>query len=106
MPVMTWYRDRDHNEGVEDVTDVQREAELAELAELAKRVLRAEAAAERDRKEIRERLPHLRAEGYGPADLERAILHIYVAGTISRWTKDYAKPEGKPGRKPRAAAAA
>lgn len=101
MPVMTRHRDRDHNEGVENVTDVQ--TELAELAELAKRVLRAEAAAERDRQEIRDRLPGLREQGVGPADLERAIMHIYVAGTISRWTKDYAKPEGKPGRKPRAA---
>ena len=78
--------------------------ELAELAEIAKRVVRNEAAAKRDRKEIRDRLPALRKAGVGPADLERAIQHVFVAGSISRWTKDYAKPDGKPGR-PRAQAA-
>jgi capsid portal protein len=98
---MTLHRDRDRNQngGVSDV-----DKELAELAEIAKRVVRNEAAAKRDREEIRERLPALREAGVGPADLERAIQHVFVAGSISRWTKDYAKPDGKPGR-PRAAAA-
>lgn len=82
--------ERTHNEGVDD--DVQKE--LDELAEIAKRVLRHEAAAEKDRAEIRERLPGLRAKNVGPAKLERTIQHIYVAGTISRWTKDYA-PKGE-----------
>ena len=68
--------------------------ELDELAEIAKRVRRHEAAAEKDRAEIRKRLPGLREQDVGPADLERAIQHVFVAGTISRWTKDYA-PGGK-----------
>lgn len=83
-------RDIHHNEGVDD--DVQKE--LDELSELAKRVRRHEAAAEKDRAEIRKRLPRLREADVGPADLERAIQHVFVAGTISRWTKDYA-PGGK-----------
>lgn len=89
---MTLHRNRDthHNEGVDD--DVQKE--LDELAEIAKRIVRRDAANERDRAEIRERLPGLREKDVGPADLERAIQHVFVAGTISRWTKDYA-PGGK-----------
>jgi hypothetical protein len=89
---VTLHRNRDthHNEGVDD--DVQKE--LDELAEIAKRIVRRDAANERDRAEIRERLPGLREKDVGPADLERAIQHVFVAGTISRWTKDYA-PGGK-----------
>ena len=72
--------------------------ELDELSEIAKRVIRRDAANEKDKAEIRRRLPSLRAQDVGPADLERAIHHVYVAGTISRWTKHAAKPDGKRGR--------
>ena len=85
-----WY----HNEGVGD--DVEKE--LAELEAIALRVVRREAQNERDRAEIRKRLPGLRAKNVGPARLEQAIHRVFVAGTISRWTAEAAgtkraKPE-------------
>lgn len=74
------------------------EALLKELEEHAAAAVRADATADRHRQAIRELLPQARAEGAGPAELERAIKGIYVAGTISRWTKDFAKGS-HPGRK-------
>ena len=81
-------RDRDcpHNEGVDEKV----KEELAELEAIALRVVRRNAANERDEEEIRRRLPTLRAQDVGPADLERTIHSVFVAGSISRWTKDYA----------------
>ena len=66
------------------------EQELAELEAIALRIVRRNAANERDEKELRERLPGLRKRGVGPAMLERRIHHVFVAGTISRWTTDAA----------------
>ena len=75
-----------HNEGVDEKV----EQELAEVGAIALRVKRRNAANERDEEEIRRRLPTLRAQDVGPADLERTIHSVFVAGSISRWTKDYA----------------
>jgi hypothetical protein len=88
MPVATLHRDpsRPHNEGVDEkVTQ-----ELAELEAIAQRIVRRKAANERDELEIRRRLPELRAQGVGPAKLERTIHGVFVAGTISRWTVEAA----------------
>ena len=82
------HRDRGcpHNEGVvEKVTQ-----ELAELEAIALRIVRRNAANERDEKEIRDRLPALRKAGVGPAQLEQTIHRVFVAGTISRWTAEAA----------------
>lgn len=88
-------RDCPHNEGVDEkVTQ-----ELAELEAIALRIVRRNAANERDENEIRERLPALRAKGVGPAALERTIHSVFVAGTISRWTVEAAGT----GKKARAA---
>ena len=73
---------------------------LDQLDALGKSVRRHEAAAEKDRAAIRELLPPTRKKGVGPADLERAIHGVYVAGTISRWTKDVAVPRGSVPREP------
>ena len=99
MSIAILHRNRDcpHNEGVDEV---QKQKELADLAAIAKDVRRHEAAAERGRKAIRAKLPDLRAAGVGPADLERAIHSVFVAGTISRWTVEAAGT----GRKNREAA--
>lgn len=88
MPVGDLHRDRDwtHNGHV----DQQTEQELAEVSAIAKRVIGRRQANDRDEAEIRRRLPSLRAAGIGPADLERAIHSVFVQGTISRWTKDFA----------------
>lgn len=75
---------RPHNEWVDEAV----EKELAELAAIADRVVRRNAANERDLAEIRRRLPGLRAKDVGPATLARTIQDVYVAGTISRWTQD------------------
>lgn len=96
MRVATLRRDPDwtHNEGVADV--------LKELEEHAKAVRRLEAQAEEHRAAIRDLLPKARAENprkNGPAKLERTIKSVYVAGTISRWTKAYAPPRGKAGQR-------
>ena len=64
--------------------------ELAELEAIALRVVRRNALNDRDEEEIRRRLPSLRAQDVGPADLERTIHSVFVAGSISRWTKDFA----------------
>lgn len=88
MPVATLHCDPSwpHNEGVDEkVTQ-----ELAEVEAIALRIVRRKAANERDEKEIRERLPELRRKGIGPAELERTIHHVFVAGTISRWTVEAA----------------
>jgi len=86
--IATLHRDpsRHHNEGVEK--DV--EQELAELEAIALRIVRRNAANKADEDEIRERLPGLRKRGVGPARLERTIHHVFVAGTISRWTVEAA----------------
>ena len=94
MRVAILHRDRDcpHNEGVEEkVTQ-----ELAELEAIALRIVRRNAANERDEKEIRERLPALRKAGVGPAQLEQAIHRVFVAGTISRWTTEAAGTKRPP----------
>ena len=99
MRVAILHRDRGcpHHEGVEEkVTQ-----ELAELEAIALRIVRRNAANERDEKEIRERLPALRKAGVGPAQLEQAIHRVFVAGTISRWTVEAAGT----GKKARAASA-
>jgi hypothetical protein len=99
MRVAILHRDpsRPHNEGVDEkVTQ-----ELAEVEAIALRIVRRNAANERDEKEIRDRLPGLRKAGVGPAALERAIHHVFVAGTISRWTVD-AAGTGKKRAKPEA----
>ena len=77
---------RHHNEGVDEKV----KQELAEVEAIALRIVRRNAANERDEKELRERLPALRKAGVGPAALERAIHHVFVAGTISRWTVEAA----------------
>ena len=88
MPVaiLRWNPGWTHNDGV----DPETKSELADLSVIAERVIRRKKANERDEAEIRRRLPGLRAKGVGPADLERAIHSVFVQGTISRWTKDYA----------------
>lgn len=68
---------------------------LKELADHATAVKRAEKTAEEHRTAIRKLLPSARAAGAGPATLERTIQSVFVAGTISRWTKGVAKPRGK-----------
>jgi hypothetical protein len=90
---------RPHNEGVDEKV----KQELAEVEAIALRIVRRKAANEVDEEEIRKRLPGLRAQDVGPADLERAIHSVFVAGTISRWTKDYAPAHRR--KKAKAAAA-
>ena len=76
--------DRPHNEGVDEkVTQ-----DLAEAEAIALRIVRRNAANKLDEEELRRRLPELRRQGVGPAALERTIHHVFVAGTISRWTVD------------------
>lgn len=82
-----------HNGGVDDEV----KALLEQLDALGKSARRHEAAAEGDRAAIRKLLPSARAKGVGPADLERAIHHVYAAGTISRWTKYIVTGRGGPG---------
>ena len=79
-------RDCPHNEGVDEKV----KQELAEVEAIALRIVRRNAANARDEKEIRDRLPALRKAGVGPAALERTIHHVFVAGTISRWTVEAA----------------
>ena len=88
MSIAILHRDpsRPHNEGVDEKV----KQELAEVEAIALRIVRRKAANERDEKELRERLPALRKAGVGPAALERAIHHVFVAGTISRWTVEAA----------------
>jgi hypothetical protein len=93
MAITTLNRDPDRHHNGEVDNDVNKD--LERLAALAKNVRKHEAAAEKDRTAIRELLPSVRAKGVGPADLERAIQSVFVAGTISRWTKDVAVPRGK-----------
>lgn len=81
-----------HNGGVDDEV----KALLEKLDALGKSVRKHEAAAEKDRAAIRELLPEARAKDLGPADLERAIHGVYVAGTISRWTKHVVMGGGGP----------
>ena len=64
--------------------------ELDELEAIALRVVRRNEANERDKAEIRKRLPELRRRNVGPAQLEQAIHRVFVAGTISRWTTEAA----------------
>jgi hypothetical protein len=88
MSVATLRRNRDcpHNEGVDEKV----KKELAEVGTIAQRIVRRNAANKLDEEEIRKRLPDLRRQGVGPAALERAIHHVFVAGTISRWTAEAA----------------
>lgn len=83
--------DRHHNEKVSDELDVL----LKELAEHAAAAKRADATADKHRDAIRKLLPEARKAGAGPAELERTILSIYVAGTISRWTRTPGAPRGR-----------
>lgn len=94
MPIATLRCDpsRHHNEGVDEKV----KQELAELEAIALRIVRRNAANERDEKEIRGRLPALRKAGVGPAALERTIHHVFVAGTISRWTAEAAGTKKPP----------
>lgn len=77
---------RPHNEGVDEKV----KQDLAELEAIALRIVRRNAANKTDEEEIRKRLPDLRKAGVGPAALERTIHHVFVAGTISRWTAEAA----------------
>lgn len=80
------------------------EALLRELAEHATAAIKADKTADEHRQAIRELLPQARSEGAGPAQLERTISGIYVSGTISRWTKDFAPANRRgPGRRKAAA---
>ena len=72
--------------------------ELDEVEAIALRIVRREAANEKDRAEIRKRLPGLRAKNVGPAKLERTIHSVFVAGTISRWTVEAAGTQEEPHR--------
>ena len=87
---------RHHNEGVDEKV----KQELAEAEAIALRIVRRNAANRLDEEELRKRLPELRRQGIGPAALERTIHHVFVAGTISRWTVEAAGT----GRKNREAA--
>jgi hypothetical protein len=60
---------------------------LDQLSEHADAVLRLEREANEHRAAIRKLLPRARAQGHGPAELERVIRQVYVRETISRWTK-------------------
>jgi hypothetical protein len=93
MPTAMLHRDPDrhHNEGVDG--DVEKE--LDELEAIALRVVRREAANERDRALIKSKLPELRKKGVGPAKLEQRIHRVFVAGTISLWTREYGRPRRK-----------
>jgi hypothetical protein len=84
------------NEGVNEKV----KQELAELEVIAARIVRRNAQNKADEEEIRRRLPDLRRQGVGPAALERTIHHVFVAGTISRWTVEAAGT----GKKDRSAA--
>lgn len=72
---------------------------LDQLSEHADAVLRLEREANEHRAAIRKLLPRARAQGHGPAELERVIRQVYVRETISRWTKARVTSS----RKPRAA---
>jgi len=100
MPVATLHANPSwpNNEGVDEKV----KQELAEIEAIALRIVRRNAANKLDEEEIRRRLPGLRAQDAGPADLERAIHSVFVQGTISRWTKDFA-PEHRR-KKPKATA--
>ena len=88
MSIAILHRNPDcpHNEGVDEKV----KQELAELEAIALRIVRRNAANKTDEEAIRERLPALRKAGVGPAALERTIHHVFVAGTISRWTAEAA----------------
>ena len=68
---------------------------LKDLEDHAEAVLRLEREANDHREAIRRLLPRARAQGHGPAELERVIRQVYVRESISRWTKDVAVPRGK-----------
>lgn len=68
---------------------------LKDLADHAEAVLRLEREANVHREAIRRLLPRARAQGHGPAELERVIRQVYVRESISRWTKGVAVPRGK-----------
>jgi hypothetical protein len=73
---------------------------LERLAEHAAAAIEADKTADAHRQAIRDLLPEARKKGAGPAELERTISSIYVSGTISRWTKDFAPADRKgPGRR-------
>jgi hypothetical protein len=72
--------------------DEKVQKELDAIEAVALRVVRREAANERDRAAIRDKLPELRAAGVKASVLERRIHSVYVAGTISKWTKHVAPP--------------
>lgn len=72
---------------------------LEELGKHAAAAAKADALADKHRTAIRELLPEARKKGAGPAELERTILGIYAAGTISRWTSAFAPEVPRPGRK-------
>ena len=75
-------------------------ATLKELAEHADAAVKADKVADAHRQAIRGLLPKAREQGAGPAELARVIKEIYAAGTISLWTKDFARPDRKgPGRR-------
>jgi hypothetical protein len=73
---------------------------LERLAEHAAAAIEADKTGDAHRQAIRDLLPQARKKGAGPAELERTISSIFVSGTISRWTKDYAPADRKgPGRR-------
>lgn len=80
------------------------DALLEELEKHASAVVRADRVADEHRKAIRDLLPQARKLGAGPAELERTIKGIYVAGTISKWTRQPGAPRGRKKKPPARAA--
>ena len=82
MSIATLHRDpcRHHNEGVDEKV----KQELAEVEAIALRIVRRNAANERDEEEIRSGFPGCVSRTSARPTLERAIHHVFVAGTISR----------------------
>lgn len=102
MSVAILRRNPDRHQNVHVGDDL--EALLAELEKHAAAVVRADKVADEHRRAIRELLPAARKAGAGPAELERRIKGIYVAGTISKWTRQPGAPRGRK-KKPAARAA-
>ena len=94
----------DHDQHQNEHVGDKLEALLEELEKHAAAVVRADRVADEHRKAIRELLPEARQAGAGPAELERTIKGIYVAGTISKWTRRPGSPRGRKKKPPARAA--
>lgn len=98
MRVVMLHRDPHRHENEHVGEDL--EALLAELEKHATAVVRADRVADEHRRAIRALLPEARDLGAGPAELERTIKGIYVAGTISKWTRKPGAPRGRKKKPP------